>query len=80
MLSLSRQCVNRALKTLESDGVITLSYKRIRINDLEKLGAFGQGGTSWSVLRLPPDRASASPFSALSRGAMRTPASLRSDR
>ena len=46
MLSLSRQRVNRALKSLECEGVITISYNRIRINDLEKLGAFGQTGPS----------------------------------
>ena len=42
MLSLSRQRVNRALKWLECQGVITISYNRIRINNLEKLGAFGR--------------------------------------
>ena len=45
MLSLSRQCVNRALKSLESEGVITISYKRILINDLQKLRAAGQSRT-----------------------------------
>ncbi len=42
MLSLSRQCVNRALKSLEAEGVITISYKRILINDLQKLRASGR--------------------------------------
>ena len=44
MLALSRQSVNRSLKTLEAKGLVTIGYNRIHINNLPQLRALGRQG------------------------------------
>ena len=44
MLGLSRMSVNRTLKDLERRCLLTLGYKRIRINDLAALRDFAEAG------------------------------------
>ena len=44
MLALSRQSVNRSLKNLERQGLLTVGYNRLRINDLSGLRDFTSPG------------------------------------